>query len=114
SAIGPIRTVASRVQDVIGVVLDIASVIHPTADLARLAALLPVQLELGIQAEFAPLASADAGLVREQYLRLGDAGLSTPELIDQADDDSLLKCLGGNREHVRTLREATKQVLEAA
>jgi helicase len=114
SAIGPIRTVASRTQDVIGTILDMAAVIHPTADLARLADLLPVQLELGVPAELAPLATAGAGLVREHYLNLMSAGLTTPELTDQADDETLLKHVGGSRQRLRTLREAVKQRLEDA
>jgi len=113
SAIGPIRTVASRTQDVIGAIIDMAAVIHPTADLARLADLLPVQLELGVPAELAPLATAGAGLVREHYLSLMSAGLSTPELIDQADDDTLLEHIGASQ-RLRTLREAIKQRLEDA
>lgn len=113
SAIGPIRAVASRTQDVIGAIIDIAAVIHPTADLTRLAELLPVQLELGIPAELAPLAGAGADLVREHYLSLVGVGLATPELIDQADDDVLLKHVGGAKQHLRTLREAVRTRLEA-
>jgi hypothetical protein len=70
NAIGPIRAVASRTQDIIGAVLDMAAVIHPGADLARLANLLPVQLELGIPADLAPIALAGAGLTSENYLNL--------------------------------------------
>ena len=80
NAIGPIRAVASRTQDIIGAIIDMAAVIHPTADLARLAELLPVQLELGIPAELAPLALAGAGLAREHYLSLVSAG-STPRSV---------------------------------
>jgi hypothetical protein len=64
NAIGPIRGVASRTQDVIGAVPGTAAVVRPAADLARLANLLPVQLELGIPADFAPLALAGAGPTR--------------------------------------------------
>lgn len=114
SAIGPIRTVASRTQDVISAIIDIAAVIHPTADLARLGELLPVQLELGVPAELAPLATAGADLVREHYLSLVSAGLNTPELIDQADDETLLQHIGGVSQRLRTLREAVKHTLEDA
>jgi hypothetical protein len=44
NAIGPIRAVASRAQEVIGAVLGIAAVVHPAADLARLANLPPSNL----------------------------------------------------------------------
>jgi replicative superfamily II helicase len=114
NAIGPVRAVASRTQDVIGAIIDMAAVIHPTADLARLSELLPVQLELGIPAELTPLAAAGAELVREHYLGLVQAGLNTPERINQADDDELLKHIGGTSQRLRTLREAVKQHLEDA
>jgi helicase len=114
SAIGPIRTVASRTQDVISAIIDMASVIHPTANVARLGELLPVQLELGIPAELAPLATAGANLVREHYLSLVSAGLTTPELIDRADDETLLRHIGGARQRLRTLREAVEHTLEDA
>ena len=114
NAIGPVRAVAARTQDVIGAIIDMAAVIHPTADLARLAELLPVQLELGIPAELAPLATTGADLVREHYLSLVNAGLNTPERIDQAEDDELLKHVGASAQRLRTLREAVKHALEDA
>ena len=105
---------AARTKDVIETVIGIATELHPTADLARLAALLPAQLELGISANFAPLAVAGADLSREDYLRLADAGLTTPELVGEADDDKLLGLLNGDRDRLRSLREATTTVSEAA
>jgi replicative superfamily II helicase len=114
NAIGPIRGVASRTQDVIGGVLDMAAMIHPTADLARLMELLPIQLELGIPADLAPLALAGADLTREQYLTLISAGLKTPDQIGVADDETLLKYIRNSRVRLRSLREAIKQVTEAA
>lgn len=111
-SIGPIRAVASRTQDVIGAIIDMATVIHPTADLAQLAELLPVQLELGVPAELAPLALAGADLTREHYLTLISAGLTAPELISEADDDTLLKYIGGSRSRLRTLREVVRKTVE--
>jgi helicase len=114
NAIGPIRAVASRTHDVIGTVTAIAAMIHPTADLSRLEALLPVQLELGIPADLTPLAIAGADLPREHYLGLVEAGFGTPDLIGQAGDDVLLKCLGSDNRRLETLRAATREVLEEA
>jgi helicase len=91
-----------------------AAVIHPTADLARLVELLPVQLELGIPADLAPLALAGAELTREHYLTLVSAGLKTPELITAADDETVMKCTGGSRQRLRTLRDAVQRTTEAA
>jgi hypothetical protein len=84
------------------------------ADLARLANLLPVQLELGIPADLAPLALAGAGLTREHYLTLIGAGLRTPEEIGAADDETVLKCIGHSRQRLRALQEAVQQTAEAA
>lgn len=77
NAIGPIRAVAARTQDVIGQVIDRATLIHPKADLVRLATLMPIQLQLGIPADLAPLAVAGADLAREQYLSLAAVRLHT-------------------------------------
>ncbi|MGH3941653.1 MAG: DEAD/DEAH box helicase [Pseudonocardiaceae bacterium] len=102
-AIGPVRAVAARTHDVIGTVIGIAIELHPTANIVKLATLLPAQLELGIPAGLAPLAIAGANLQREHYLRLIDGGLTTPELIDKADNDKLLELLGGDKERLRLL-----------
>jgi replicative superfamily II helicase len=113
NAIGPIRAVASRTQDIIGAVLDMAAVIHPAADLARLANLLPVQLELGIPADLVPIALAGAGLTRENYLNLIGVGLSRPEQISAAAEETVLKCIGNSRQRLQALRDAARQVAEA-
>jgi hypothetical protein len=42
------------------------------------------------------------------------AGLNTPELIDQADDETLLQHIGGVSQRLRTLRETVKHTLEDA
>jgi helicase len=110
SAIGPIRAVASRTQDVIGTVVAIATMLHPTQDLSHLAALLPVQLELGIPADLAPLAVAGASLSREQYLALAAQGLTKPDLIEGATNEKLLRCLGGRHELLQSLREAVTRL----
>lgn len=114
SAIGPVRTVASRTQDVIVPVTDIVKVIHPDADLDRLAALLPIQLELGIPADFVPLAMAGADLDRQHYLAMAAVNLTTAELIEQADDDGLLAALGGSTDRLQHLRDAASVVLTEA
>jgi hypothetical protein len=113
-AMGPIRAVAARTQDIIGAIIEMAVVIHPTADLTRLGELLPIQLELGVPADLAPLALAGADLTREHYLMLIAAGLKTPELISAGDDETVMKFIGSSRQRLRSLQEAVKQVIEAA
>jgi len=113
NAIGPVRAVAARTRDVIETVVGIARELHPTSDLNRLSTLLPAQLELGIPADLVPIAIAGADLQREHYLRLADAGLTTPEMIGQTDDDKLIVLVNGDAGRLRSLREAVIKVSEA-
>jgi replicative superfamily II helicase len=113
NAIGPVRAVASRTHDVIGTIVSIATELHPTADLTRLASLLPAQLELGISTGHAPLAIAGADLQREHYLRLAQGGLANAEAILQVDDETLLDLLGGDSQRFNRLREAATEVRQS-
>jgi helicase len=106
NASGPIGSVVSRTHDVVGAVLAMAAEIHPTGNITNLIRLLPVQLEIGIPEGLAPLAIASADLRREDYLRLSNGGLTTAEVIDQADNKTLLPLLGGNAEMLASLRNA--------
>jgi helicase len=109
-AIGPTRAIAARTRDVIGTVIDIAREIHPDADLEDLARLLPVQLELGIPREMVPLATHIAAeLARHDYLRLADQSLTDQERILEADDETLLRCLSGDRPKLQLLRRAAME-----
>jgi ATP-dependent DNA helicase len=114
NASGPIRAVVSRTHDVLDTVVAIAAELHPTADLADLAELLPVQLELGVPVESARLALAGADLQRDDYRRLQAAGLTAPEAIVQADDSTLLTLLRNNRSSLESLRDAAVSLQQKA
>ncbi|MGA5298904.1 DEAD/DEAH box helicase [Nucisporomicrobium flavum] len=104
-AIGAVRRIAGRAHDLIETVVDIASELHPSADLSTVSRHLPVQLELGVAEEFAPLAVNGADLAREHFIALREAGLDNPELVARASDEELMKHVG-EAHRLHTLRLA--------
>jgi replicative superfamily II helicase len=101
------RDAAARTRDVIDVVLTIAQLRHPTADLSHLSETLPVQLELGVPEEVVPIARVTGQrLTRGEYLRLRAAGLTDAAAIRAASDEELLSCVDGGRQRLQTLRDA--------
>ncbi|WP_416873695.1 DEAD/DEAH box helicase [Kitasatospora sp. SC0581] len=104
---GPVQHAVRRTADVIATVVDIAYHLHPDADLAGLADVLPAQLELGIVAGLVPIAwKAEAPLGRPVYLALARAGLTSPGAVVAAGHDHLLACVGGDLEQHRVVRAA--------
>jgi helicase len=113
NASGPIGRVVSRTHDVIDTVLAIAETVHPTAELMNVPELLPVQLELGIPTSVASFALAGPDLRREDYLRLHQLGLTTPDAIQQAEETTLLKALADSRDRLRSLQKAVESLRQA-
>jgi helicase len=107
NAAGPIRAVAERTRDLIGVVARIAALVssdhaEPQPDIAALS----TRLELGIPREILWLASiAKRGLERGDYLGLQRAGLSTMEALDRVEDAGLAIVLK-TEVKVRRVRDA--------
>jgi hypothetical protein len=89
------------------------AVVHSAADLARLANLLPVQLELGIRPTL-PASARRCGpdpraLPQSHRRRAEDSGR---DRYGRRRDG--LKCIGHSRQRLRALREAVQQTAEAA
>lgn len=109
-AAGYAQAAAARTRDVIDVVLEVARLTHPDADLGELGTALPVQLELGVPQAMAPLARRlGQDLTRSQYLRLHAKGFTGPDAVVAADDDDLLSCLDGDRRQLQRLRRVTSE-----
>ncbi|MEV4049679.1 DEAD/DEAH box helicase [Amycolatopsis sp. NPDC049688] len=107
---GPIAHAAQRTADVIRAVVDIARHLHPEAELAELAEVLPWQLSLGIVKGLVPVARhLDRRVEREVYLRLDQLGLTDPEGVAAADTAQLLQCAGSE-----DLADAVRAAAEAA
>jgi helicase len=101
------RDAASRTRDVIDIVLRIAQLRHPMANLTHLNETLPVQLELGVPGAAVPIARvAGNRLTRGDYLQLQAAGLLDAASIHAASDDELLACVGGRRRRLQAVRDA--------
>jgi replicative superfamily II helicase len=95
SAAGPIRQVAARTRDVIGVVANIANYYGKTlADESEVDDLL-LQLELGVPRDVLPLASEIGGqLTRGDYLGLLNAGIIDWARVAATEDETLLRLVG--------------------
>jgi hypothetical protein len=108
-AAGSTRAAADRTQSLISATIEIARCLHPAAQLDQLAQLLPVQLEFGIPADLVPLAlHVNGSLDRPDFLRLHNQGLTDPAAILDADDETLLACVGGSTSRMIHLRRAAQ------
>lgn len=112
-AAGPIRAVRARTGDVLPAVIRVASLLHPSLDLALRQERLLVQLELGLPPAAVDLALlAGDKLARADYLRLLRVGLCTVDAIERREDDVLLGCVDGSREKLRVLHRAVRDAHE--
>jgi helicase len=109
-AAGAIRQVASRTNDLLGVVGRIVEILHPGADLTGRVSRLLTRLETGVPSSAVALASsAGDQLTRADYLGLIGAGLSGPDVIEKASDEALLNALGRDAEKLREVRKAVER-----
>lgn len=112
---GPVQHAAQRAADVIATVIEIACLVHPSADLGDLPDVLPAQLELGIVEGLVPVAwHAKIPLSRSVFLGLARAGLTSPADILTADPKLLLDCVGGHPDRRHVVREAAMSAKDEA
>lgn len=110
-AAGPVRSVSSRTCDLLPAVARVATILHAGLDLTERVPRLLVRLELGVPAAAVPIArAAGTRLGRPDYQELVKGGLTTPDAIDAAADETLLSCLGGDDEKVRVVRDAATAI----
>jgi hypothetical protein len=99
SAAGAIRSVSSRVCDVLPTVARIAELLNPGLDLATCIERLLVRLEIGIPAGGVELGNIFGRIFnRGDYLCLIKNNIVTKETFESTKEDILLKCLENNRE----------------
>ncbi|MCO6178049.1 DEAD/DEAH box helicase [Ciceribacter sp. RN22] len=110
---GPIRSVASRAADLIGVAARVAEILHPELDLSDRVQKLSLRLTYGIPASSADLArEAGASLTRGDYCALAEARLDAIANIEGAQDADVLRILGGDPEKLVIVREAAGMAAE--
>ena len=98
SASGPIRAIADRTRDLVGIVSRIAEILNPdSADADRVALLtdaLSVQLESGIPSDLVWLGKlAKRSLTRGDYLALHRSGIVQPITLANSDPAELRRLL---------------------
>jgi replicative superfamily II helicase len=112
-AAGPIRSLRSRICDVLPTVASIAEFLHPDLDLTEQVRKLLIRLEFGIPAIAVDLAAQTGNaLARGDYQNLIQAGLASIEAIEKSADGTLLACLNQAQEKVSLVREAVVKYKE--
>ncbi|WP_171521449.1 DEAD/DEAH box helicase [Ensifer canadensis] len=110
---GPIRSVASRTADLIGVAAKVAEILHPQLDLADRVQRLTLRLTYGVPASSVDLArEAGATLTRGDYCALAESRLDAVASIEGATDAAILRAIGGDPEKVAIVREAAEMAVE--
>lgn len=113
-AAGPIRSVASRTCDVLDAVVKVAETLHPGLDISERSARLLTRLEVGVPAKAVDLAAKlGTRLTRSDYQSLLKADLISIQAIESSSDESLLNCLGQDKEKLSEVRRAVKAHLES-
>ncbi len=110
TAAGPIRQVAGRTRDVIGVIAQIATYYGKHLSDEGAVDDLALQLELGLPREMVPIArEIGASLARGQYLRLLAAGIVGWGEVESAEADRLEGMVGAvNAERMRAVARAAR------
>jgi helicase len=111
NAAGPIRAVAERTRDLIGVVARIATLVsRDSSGFPGEVDDLSSRLELGIPQDILWLAKeVKRGLERGDYLAMRRAGLKTIEVIETADDDAVASIVTSESK-IGYIREAIKRI----
>jgi|GEM_PF-6469089 len=106
-AAGPIRSLRSRICDVLPTIASIAEILHPDLDLTERVRKLLIRLEFGIPAIVVDLAAQTGNaLTRGDYQRLIQAGQASIEALENSTDNTLLEYLNHSLEKVSLVREA--------
>lgn len=110
-AAGPVRSVAGRTCDLLPTAARVAEFLHPTLDLGERVGRLSIRLTHGVPAEAVDLArQAAAGLLRGDYVRLAAAGLCEPDMIDAAEDETILECIDRDQRKLALVRAAVAPI----
>jgi helicase len=105
SAAGPIRNIAARTRDVIGVIANIAQFYGKQVATDSEVDDLLIRLEFGLPADMAVIArELGATLNRGDYLALYGHGLTTWDAIDGAATEHLFHLVGRNKANTLKLR----------
>lgn len=106
-AAGPVRSTSARTCDLIAVAGRVAEILHPELQLGDRVPRLAFRLTHGIAGAAVNLArELNTGLLRGDYVRLVQAGMTSPGALEAADDAVLLACLDNDADKARAVRAA--------
>lgn len=109
-AAGPLRGLKSRTCDLLPTVVRIGQILHPTLNLGDRVVRLLTRLEIGLPAGMVDVAFLlGTGLSRGDYLSLLAARLMTLDDLEKASDETILKCVGGEKSKLAALRKSLKE-----
>ena len=120
NAAGPIRSVAERTRDVIGVVSSVAQIVNSgtveeAEHLGELVDSVTIQLELGIPVEMMWLAKVmKRTLSRGEYLALFKTGITEPSRVVDLGSDAMERLLPNQRRRGLVIGAATKLLASAS
>lgn len=104
---GSIRQTTDRICDVLPTVAQIGEILYPQQDISNKVDSLLARLSTGASADMAFLALyAGTKLTRGDYFNLMKAGFKSFQIIEQAEDISLLECLGEDPLKLEVIKEA--------
>jgi helicase len=104
---GAIRQTADRTCDILPTVAQVAEYLHPDQNLSNKADILLARLATGANAKMAFLAShTGTKLTRGDYLTLMNAGFTSFEILEKADDSTILQYLGTASTKLTSIKDA--------
>jgi replicative superfamily II helicase len=110
---GPLRSVATRTQDLLPIVARVAELLHPNLDLSERSKRLSARLGAGVSAKILDLVlRTGTQLSRPDYQNLLKEGLSDMENLRSATKDKILKCVEGSEEKCSLIEDAIRDFFE--
>lgn len=108
---GAIRSVKSRVGDVLPAIIRAAEILHPGLDLSERGRRLLLRLDLGIPDNVTDLALFAGGkLSRGDYLALVNAECSKIEILEQVTNETLIEHLGLQNDRALKVEEIRRAI----
>jgi len=113
-ASGPVRSVSSRISDVLPLIIDITKLKIPDSKADAVGKKLLIRLDTGTTADTVELASAlGTNLSRGDYRALKSNRVMNFEALKGIKDEELFTMLNNNSDKLTLVREAQKQFLES-
>ena len=112
-ASGPIRSVSSRISDVMPLIFDIANLIYPTTNISNAEEKLLARLDTGSSSDTVELAiSLGTNLSRGDYRALKSNNIFNFNTLQTVSDDNLLVLLNNDVDKLSLIKNSVKDFLK--